>query len=177
MSALVAAPTSCRASRVDLRGGGGGIPVDKFGCALRMGRGGEHRSVVSIQHFQPARDIGSVIFARFQSKAPDRRTGKRPQVRQPVPRQHNLRSRSDARRSHGRAGLFRLSSGCIHGQASRNNCPRLGSSRRAASGSHQPLCCKRHDFRRVGWLLPRLLRTFPRDRCGPQGTSVGAACA
>ena len=70
MLAMMSALTSCRASRVDLRGGGGGIPVDKFGCALRMGRGGEHRSVVSIQHFQPARDIGCVIFARFTPFTP-----------------------------------------------------------------------------------------------------------
>jgi hypothetical protein len=51
MSAMMSTLASGRASRVDLRGGGG-IPVDKFGCALRMGCGGEHRSVVSSQHFQ-----------------------------------------------------------------------------------------------------------------------------
>jgi hypothetical protein len=51
-----------------LRGGLRGCPVDKFGGALRMGCGGEHRSVVSSQHFQPGCDIGCVIFARFQSK-------------------------------------------------------------------------------------------------------------
>ena len=67
MSALVFALTSRRASRVDLRGGGGSA-VDKFGGALGVGRGGEHRSVVSSQHFQPGCDIGCVIFARFQSK-------------------------------------------------------------------------------------------------------------
>ena len=62
----MSAVASCRASRVDLRGGGG-IPVDKFGCTLRMGCGGEHRSVVSSQHSQPGCDIGRVILARFQS--------------------------------------------------------------------------------------------------------------
>ena len=66
MSALVSALTSCRASRVDLRGGSGSA-VDKFDCALCVGRGGEHRSVVSSQHFQPGCDIGCVIFARFKS--------------------------------------------------------------------------------------------------------------
>jgi hypothetical protein len=67
MSALVSAPTSCRASRVDLRDGGG-FAVDKFGCALRVGCGGEHRSVVSSQHSQPGCDIGGVIFAGLKSK-------------------------------------------------------------------------------------------------------------
>src|SRR5271154_6693661 len=67
MSTLVFALTSRRASRVDLRGGAGSA-VDKFGGALCVGRGGEHCSVVSSQHFQPGCDIGCVIFARFQSK-------------------------------------------------------------------------------------------------------------
>jgi hypothetical protein len=57
MSAMMSAPTSR-----------GGSAVDKFGGALGVGRGGEHRSVVSSQHFQPGCDIGCVIFARFQSK-------------------------------------------------------------------------------------------------------------
>src|SRR5450631_2368937 len=67
MSALVFALTSRRASRVDLRGSGGSA-VDKFGGALCVGRGGEHRSVVSSQHFQPGCDIGRMILARLQSK-------------------------------------------------------------------------------------------------------------
>src|SRR5271165_309362 len=60
--------TSCRASRSDLRGGLCGPAVYKLGGTLCVGRGGEHRSVVSSQHFQPGCDIGCVIFARFQSK-------------------------------------------------------------------------------------------------------------
>jgi hypothetical protein len=68
MGASTSAVTSCRASRSDLRGGLCGSGVDKFGGALCMGRGGEHCSVVSSQHFQPGRDMGRVIFARFQSK-------------------------------------------------------------------------------------------------------------
>src|SRR5450755_3341280 len=67
MSAPVSALTSCRACRSDLRGGSGSV-VDKFGCALCVGCGGEHRSVVSSQHFQPGCDIGRVIFAGLQSK-------------------------------------------------------------------------------------------------------------
>ena len=67
MSALVFALTSRRASRGDLRGGGGSV-VNKFGGSLGVGRGGEHRSAVSSQHFQPGCDIGCVILARFQSK-------------------------------------------------------------------------------------------------------------
>jgi len=68
MSALVSAPTSCRASRGDLRGGLRGPAVDKFGGTLCVCRGGEDRSVVSSQHLQPGCDIGCVIFARFKSK-------------------------------------------------------------------------------------------------------------
>jgi hypothetical protein len=67
MGATMSALTSCRASRVDLHGGGGSA-VDKFGGALGVGRGGEHRSVVSSQHFLPGCDIGRVILARFKSK-------------------------------------------------------------------------------------------------------------
>src|SRR5258708_16550498 len=67
MGAMMSALTSCRASRVDLRGGGGSA-VDKFGGTLCVGCGGEHRSVVGRQYFQPGCDIGRVIFARFQSK-------------------------------------------------------------------------------------------------------------
>ena len=68
MSAVVFALTSHRASRVDLRDGLSGSAVDKFGSALGVGRSGEHRSVVSSQHFQPGCDIGCVILARFQSE-------------------------------------------------------------------------------------------------------------
>ena len=68
MSELMSALTSCRASRSDLRGSFRGFAVDKFGCALCVGCGGEHRSGVSSQHFQPGCDIGCVIFARFQGK-------------------------------------------------------------------------------------------------------------
>jgi hypothetical protein len=68
MGALISALTSCRASRGDLRGGLCGSAVDKFGSTLCVGRGGEHCSVVSSQHFQPGCDIGCVIFARFESK-------------------------------------------------------------------------------------------------------------
>jgi hypothetical protein len=68
MSALMSAPTSCRASRSDLRGDLRGSAVDKLGGTLCVSCGGEHRSVVSSQHFQPGCDIGCVIFARFQSK-------------------------------------------------------------------------------------------------------------
>ena len=124
-----------------------------------LGRGGEDRSVISSQHFQPGCDIGCVILAGFKSKFPDWRTGKRPPVRQPVPRQRNLRSRSDARQSHGRAGSCCLSNGYIHGQGSRSNCWRPGNSRTAASGSHRRQCFKTHDFRRVGWLLPRAAKS------------------
>jgi hypothetical protein len=66
MGAMMSALTSCRASRVDLRGGG--TPFDKFGSALRMRCGGEHRSVVSSQHFQPGCDIGRVVFAGLKSE-------------------------------------------------------------------------------------------------------------
>src|SRR6266851_5379150 len=68
MGAMMFAITLSRASRSDLRGGLCGPVVDKFGGALCVGCGGEHRSVISSQHFQPCRDIGCVIFARFQSK-------------------------------------------------------------------------------------------------------------
>ena len=68
MGALMSGVTSCRASRGDLRGGPCGSAVDKFGCALCVGRGGEHRSVISSQHFQPGCDIGRVIFAGLDSK-------------------------------------------------------------------------------------------------------------
>src|SRR5258707_15747071 len=67
MGAMMSALTSCRASRVDLRGGGGSA-VDKFGGTLCVGCGGEHRSVVCRQYFQPGCDIRRVIFALFQSK-------------------------------------------------------------------------------------------------------------
>ncbi len=66
MGAMKSALTSCRASRVDLRGDG--FAVDKFGCAFCVGRGGKHCSVISSQHFQPGCHIGCVILARFQSK-------------------------------------------------------------------------------------------------------------
>src|ERR1035441_5463087 len=68
MSAMMSALTSCRASRGDLRGGLRGSAVDKLGGALCVGCGGEHRSVVSSQHFQPGCNIGRVILAGFQSK-------------------------------------------------------------------------------------------------------------
>jgi hypothetical protein len=68
MEAMMSALTSRRASRVDLRGGLCGPVVDKFGCTLCMGCGGEYRSVISSQQLQPGCDIGRVIFARFQSK-------------------------------------------------------------------------------------------------------------
>src|SRR5258708_11199137 len=71
MGAMMSALTSCRASRVDLRGGGGSA-VDKFGGTLCVGCGGENRSVVRRQYFQPGCDIGRVIFARFQSTLPVR---------------------------------------------------------------------------------------------------------
>src|SRR5271156_1753473 len=67
MGALMSVVISCRASRGDLRGGGGS-GVDKFDGALCVRCGGDHRSVVSSQHFQPGCDIGCVIFARFQGK-------------------------------------------------------------------------------------------------------------
>src|SRR6202041_2422783 len=57
---------SCRASRGDLRGGCS--VVDKFGGSLWVGRRGEHRSVISSQHFQPGCDIGCMVLARFKSK-------------------------------------------------------------------------------------------------------------
>ena len=66
MGAMMSALASCRASRVDLRGGGG-FAVDKFSGTLCVGCGGEHRPVVSSQHSQPGCDIGRVILARFQS--------------------------------------------------------------------------------------------------------------
>ena len=68
MGALMPGVTSCRASRGDLRGGLRGSAVDKFGGTVCVSCGGEHRSVVSSQHFQPGCDIGCVIFTRFQSK-------------------------------------------------------------------------------------------------------------
>ncbi len=67
MGAMMSALISGRACRVDLRGGGG-FTVDKFGCALRMGCGRKHRSVISSQHLQPGCDIGCVILARFKSQ-------------------------------------------------------------------------------------------------------------
>ena len=68
MGASMSAVTSCRASRSDLRGGLRGFAVDKFGCALCVGCGGEHCSIVSRQHFQPVCDIGRMIFAGLKSK-------------------------------------------------------------------------------------------------------------
>src|SRR5580704_19740852 len=68
MSALMSAPTSCRASRSDLRGDLRGSAVDKLGGTLCVGCGGEHCSIVSSQDFQPGCNIGRVIFARFQSE-------------------------------------------------------------------------------------------------------------
>src|SRR5207302_669057 len=41
---------------------------DKFGGALCMGCGGEHRSIVSSQHNQPGCDIGRVVFAGLKSE-------------------------------------------------------------------------------------------------------------
>jgi hypothetical protein len=66
MSALMPAPTSCRASRSDLRGDLCGSAVDKLGGTLCVSCGGEHRSVVSSQHFQPGCNIGRMILAGFQ---------------------------------------------------------------------------------------------------------------
>ena len=66
MSALMPAPTSCRASRSDLRGDLRGSAVDKLGGTLCVSCGGEHRSVVSSQHFQPGCNIGRMILAGFQ---------------------------------------------------------------------------------------------------------------
>ena len=63
---MMSSLASGRASRSDVRGGGS--VVDKFGCALCVGCGGEHRSGVSSQHFQPRCDIGRVIFAGLESK-------------------------------------------------------------------------------------------------------------
>ena len=168
MGASTSAVTSCRASRGDLRGGGGS-GVDKFGGALCVGRSGEQCSVIRSQHLQPGCDIGRMIFARFKGKLQVGAQERGPRVRQPVPRQRNLRCRSDARRSHGRAGSCCQSSEYIHGQGSRSNWPRRGNFRMAASGSHRRRCCRTHGFHRVGWLRPRLRRTFPRVRCGPQG--------
>jgi hypothetical protein len=68
MGALMSVVISCRASRGDLRGGLRGSAVDKFGCALCVGCGGEHCSIISRQHFQPVCDIGRVIFAGLKSK-------------------------------------------------------------------------------------------------------------
>ena len=68
MSALMSAPTSCRASRSDLRGDLRGFAVDKLGGTLCVSCSGEHGSFVSSQHFQPGCDIGCVIFVGFQSK-------------------------------------------------------------------------------------------------------------
>jgi hypothetical protein len=95
-------------------------------------------------------------------------SGKRLRVRQPLPRPHNLRSRSDARRSHGRAGSCCLFNEYIHKQASRITvCP-----------------LETLEWRHLDWIdghavtrtisavlmvAPRLRRTSPRDRCGPHG--------
>ena len=68
MSAFMSADMSCRASRSDLRGDLRGSAVDKLGGTLCVSCGGEHRSVVSSQHFQPGCNIGRVILAGFQSK-------------------------------------------------------------------------------------------------------------
>jgi hypothetical protein len=68
MLAMMSALTSCRASRNDLRGGLRSFAVDKFSGTLCVGRGREHRSIISSQDLQPSCDIGRVIFARFQSK-------------------------------------------------------------------------------------------------------------
>src|SRR6266496_2308989 len=67
MSALMPGVTSCRASRSDLRGGGGS-GVDKFGGALCVRGCGEHCSIISGQYFQPSCDIGRVVFAGLKSE-------------------------------------------------------------------------------------------------------------
>ena len=99
MRAMISALASCRASRGDLRGGLRGSAVDKFGGALCVGCGGEHRSVITSQHFQPGCDIRCVIFARFKSKLEVSTEECGTEFSNPVPRQRNLRSRSDARQS------------------------------------------------------------------------------
>src|ERR1035437_4875517 len=57
----------CRTGRIDLRGIHGDA-VDEFGGTLCVGCRGKHCSIVSLQHFQPACDIGCMILARFKSQ-------------------------------------------------------------------------------------------------------------
>ncbi len=111
MSGMMSALTSCPASRVDLRGGIRGSAVDKFGCTLCMGCGGEHRSVVGRQDFKPGCDIGCVIFARFQSKFQIGAQESSSKFGNQLLDSVTFAPKSDVRRSHGRAGSCCLSNG------------------------------------------------------------------
>ena len=64
MSALMSVLTSCHASRSELRGSFRDFAVDKFDCALCVGGGSIHRSIVSSQDCQPGCNIGRMIFTR-----------------------------------------------------------------------------------------------------------------
>ena len=169
MGALMSGVTSCRASRSDLRGGLRGSAVDKFGGTLCVGGGGEHCSVVSSQHFQPGCDIGRVIFARFQSKLQIGAQERGPEFGNQFLDSVTFAPEAMPAEVTVEPGLAACPVGAFMGKG------RVVTVRILETLEWRHLdriggdAVKRTISAVSDRLLPRLRRTSPRDRCGPQG--------